>query len=175
VEHCDESGAALSVTTKRVFVIPLRQNGCPYSPCGKAESGIGPESQRFPGFRGPSEQLKKLFGGEHCDKTGAIHDTTRIGRVSQRPAMSLTLEQRTNIEGVPKAAELIEISGAHALEASDRAILNLLYQHAHDPSPLCGRRSIMGPTASVTACRGSSLSRSRSATETARQAAKGCS
>lgn len=46
--------------------------------------------------------------------------------------MSLTLEQRTNFEGVPKAAELIEITGAHALEASDRAILNLLYQHAHD-------------------------------------------
>jgi len=41
--------------------------------------------------------------------------------------MSLTLEQRTNLDGVPKAAELIEITGAHALEASDRAILNLLY------------------------------------------------
>src|SRR5271165_5622755 len=50
--------------------------------------------------------------------------------------MSLTLEQRTNIDGVPKAAELIEISGAHALEASDRAILNLLYQHAHDSGRL---------------------------------------
>jgi len=50
--------------------------------------------------------------------------------------MSLTLEQRTNINGVPKAAELIEIAGAHALEASDRAILNLLYQHAHDSGRL---------------------------------------
>jgi hypothetical protein len=50
--------------------------------------------------------------------------------------MSLTLEQRTNFEGVPKAAELIEITGAHALEASDRAILNLLYQHAHDSGRL---------------------------------------
>jgi len=50
--------------------------------------------------------------------------------------MSLTLEQRTNIDGVPKAAELIEIAGAHALEASDRAILNLLYQHAHDSGRL---------------------------------------
>lgn len=50
--------------------------------------------------------------------------------------MSLTLEQRTNNEGVPKAAELIEITGAHALEASDRAILNLLYQHAHDSGRL---------------------------------------
>jgi hypothetical protein len=50
--------------------------------------------------------------------------------------MSLTLEQRTNINGVPKAAELIEITGAHALEASDRVILNLLYQHAHDSGRL---------------------------------------
>jgi hypothetical protein len=50
--------------------------------------------------------------------------------------MSLTLEQRTNGSGVPKAAELIEITGAHALEASDRAILNLLYQHAHDSGRL---------------------------------------
>lgn len=50
--------------------------------------------------------------------------------------MGLTLDQRTNINGVPKAAELIEISGAHALEASDRAILNLLYQHAHDSGRL---------------------------------------
>jgi len=50
--------------------------------------------------------------------------------------MSLTLEQRTNLDGVPKAAELIEIAGAHALEASDRAILNLLYQHAHDSGRL---------------------------------------
>jgi hypothetical protein len=39
--------------------------------------------------------------------------------------MSLTLDQRTNINGVPKAAELIEISGGHALEASDRAIMNM--------------------------------------------------
>ena len=51
-------------------------------------------------------------------------------------AMSLTLEQRTNLDGIPKAAELIEITGAHALEASDRAILNLLYQHAHDSGRL---------------------------------------
>lgn len=50
--------------------------------------------------------------------------------------MSLTLEQRTNLDGVPKAAELIEISGGHALEASDRAIMNMLYQHAHDSGRL---------------------------------------
>ncbi len=40
--------------------------------------------------------------------------------------------QKTNGAGFPKPGELIEITGAHALEASDRAILNLLYQHAHD-------------------------------------------
>jgi hypothetical protein len=56
--------------------------------------------------------------------------------MSQYWGMSLTLGQRTNIDGVPKAAELIEITGAHALEASDRAILNLLYQHAHDSGRL---------------------------------------
>ncbi|MGB0065262.1 MAG: replication initiation protein [Terracidiphilus sp.] len=44
----------------------------------------------------------------------------------------LTVQQITNQSGFPKPAELIEISGAHALEASDRAIMNLLYQHAHD-------------------------------------------
>lgn len=43
-----------------------------------------------------------------------------------------TIEQRTNHTGFPKPGELIEITGAHALEASDRAILNVLYQHAHD-------------------------------------------
>jgi len=63
-------------------------------------------------------------------------DATRIGGVSQHRCMGLTLEQRTNINGMPKAAELIEITGAHALEASDRAILNLLYQHAHDSGRL---------------------------------------
>jgi hypothetical protein len=45
---------------------------------------------------------------------------------------NLTVFQRTNLKGFPKAGELIEITGAHELEASDRAILNLLYQHAHD-------------------------------------------
>ena len=50
----------------------------------------------------------------------------------KEPRVSLTTAQKTNLEGFPKAAELIEITGAHALEASDRAIMNLLYQHAHD-------------------------------------------
>jgi hypothetical protein len=40
--------------------------------------------------------------------------------------------QKTNGEGFPKAAEIIEISGAHELEAMDRAALNTLYQNAHD-------------------------------------------
>jgi hypothetical protein len=39
-----------------------------------------------------------------------------------------TVLQRTNVIGFPKAGELIEITGAHELEASDRAILNLLYR-----------------------------------------------
>jgi hypothetical protein len=51
---------------------------------------------------------------------------------------NLTLLQRTNLDGFPKPGELIEITGAHELEASDRAILNLLYQHAHDSGRLTG-------------------------------------
>src|SRR5271165_1696940 len=50
--------------------------------------------------------------------------------------MSLTVEQKTNYLGFPKPGELIEMTGTHALEASDRAILNLLYQHAHDSGRL---------------------------------------
>jgi len=50
--------------------------------------------------------------------------------------MSITLAQRTNHNGFPKAGELIEITGAHALGATDRAIVNLLYQHAHDTGRL---------------------------------------
>jgi hypothetical protein len=50
--------------------------------------------------------------------------------------MSLTVEQFTNVKGFPKAAELIEITGAHALEASDRAIFNQLLQIAHDSDKL---------------------------------------
>jgi len=50
--------------------------------------------------------------------------------------MSRTVEQKTNHFGFPKPGELIEMTGTHALEASDRAILNLLYQHAHDSGRL---------------------------------------
>jgi Initiator Replication protein len=53
----------------------------------------------------------------------------------------LTRLQLTNLDGFPKAAELIEITGAHELEASDRAILNLLYQHAHDSGRLTEDRA----------------------------------
>jgi Initiator Replication protein, WH1/Initiator Rep protein, WH2 len=49
---------------------------------------------------------------------------------------SLTTRQQTNYDGFPKAAELIEIEGAHALEASDRALMNSLLQHAHDSGRL---------------------------------------
>ncbi len=45
---------------------------------------------------------------------------------------SLTINQKTNYNGFPKAAELIEITGAHQLEASDRALQNVLLQVAHD-------------------------------------------
>ena len=45
---------------------------------------------------------------------------------------SLTIFQITNGNGFPKAGELIEIQGAHALEASDRAIFNHLLRHAHN-------------------------------------------
>jgi hypothetical protein len=50
--------------------------------------------------------------------------------------VSRTLAQKTNIDGFPKPGELIEITGAHALEASDRAVLNTLYQYAHDTGRL---------------------------------------
>ena len=50
--------------------------------------------------------------------------------------MSLTVGQFTNFEGFPKAAELIEIAGAHALEAADRANFNQLLQIAHDSARL---------------------------------------
>jgi hypothetical protein len=50
--------------------------------------------------------------------------------------MSKTLLQRTNSRGFPKAAELIEITEAYALEAIDRIILNLLYRNAHDSGRL---------------------------------------
>jgi len=42
------------------------------------------------------------------------------------------MQQITNAVGFPKPAELIEITGTSALEAQDRAIMNVLYQHAHD-------------------------------------------
>lgn len=50
--------------------------------------------------------------------------------------MSLTVKQFSNFSGFPRAAELIEITGAHALEASDRAIFNQLLQIAHDSERL---------------------------------------
>jgi len=46
--------------------------------------------------------------------------------------MSRTVSQRTNADGFPKAGELIEMVGLEDLEASQRAVSNLLYQYAHD-------------------------------------------
>jgi hypothetical protein len=54
--------------------------------------------------------------------------------------MSLTLSQITNGNGFPKAAELIEITGTHALEASDRAIFNHL---CRQPTTAAGSRNRM--------------------------------
>ena len=50
---------------------------------------------------------------------------------------NLTVLQLTqNLDGFPKAGELIEITGAHELEATDRALLNALFQHAHESGKL---------------------------------------
>ncbi len=49
---------------------------------------------------------------------------------------ALTILQQSNHDGFPKAAELIEIEGGHALEASDRALFNQLLQMAHDSGRL---------------------------------------
>lgn len=46
--------------------------------------------------------------------------------------VSRSVEQKTNMLGFPKPSEFIEMTGVHALEASDRAIFNVLYQLAHD-------------------------------------------
>jgi Initiator Rep protein, WH2/Initiator Replication protein, WH1 len=51
--------------------------------------------------------------------------------------MNRTNMQKTNADGFPKAAEVIEITGAHELEAMDRAAMNVLYQRAHDSGRLC--------------------------------------
>ena len=42
------------------------------------------------------------------------------------PRRGRTIEQRTNMDGFPKASELIEMSGLEDLEVSQRAISNLL-------------------------------------------------
>jgi hypothetical protein len=51
-------------------------------------------------------------------------------------ALSKTVEQKSNVFGFPKPGEFIEMTGTHMLEASDRAVFNLLYQHAHDSGRL---------------------------------------
>jgi Initiator Replication protein len=56
--------------------------------------------------------------------------------------MSRTIEQRTNLDGYPKAGEWIEMSGLDDLKASQRAISNLLYQHAHDSGHISERDAV---------------------------------
>jgi hypothetical protein len=46
--------------------------------------------------------------------------------------MSKTIAQITNLDGWPKARELVEFVGHHVLETNDRALLNTLYQISHD-------------------------------------------
>ena len=58
--------------------------------------------------------------------------------------VSRSVEQKTNALGFPKPSEFIEMTGVHALEASDRAIFNVLYQLAHDSG------NIMDPAAEWT-------------------------
>ncbi len=52
--------------------------------------------------------------------------------------MSSIMNQVTNAAGFPKPAELIEITGTAAFEAQGRAVMNILYQHAHDSGRLAG-------------------------------------
>ena len=49
---------------------------------------------------------------------------------------SRTFEQKTNFDGFPKPGEFIEMTGTHTLEASDRAIFNVLYKIAHESGRL---------------------------------------
>jgi hypothetical protein len=46
--------------------------------------------------------------------------------------VSKTIEQKSNARGFPKPGEMIDMTGTHALSACDRAIVNILYRHAHD-------------------------------------------
>jgi hypothetical protein len=50
--------------------------------------------------------------------------------------MSRTVAQKTNLNGFPKPGEMIGMTGTHALEACERAMINVLYQHAHDSGRL---------------------------------------
>jgi hypothetical protein len=54
---------------------------------------------------------------------------------------SKTINQKTSLAGWPKAREVIEITGHHDLEAADRALLNVLYQHAHDSGRMTDTRA----------------------------------
>ena len=128
-------GLIATNATKWVHHSIIRQNGC-------SEDMIKPQTAvkcRCCGGSG-SKPLRDATLAPEVNavlrQTGCRQETTRLSSGSHHEMMSLTLQQRTNFEGVPKAAELIEITGAHALEASDRAILNLLYQHAHDSGRL---------------------------------------
>lgn len=50
--------------------------------------------------------------------------------------MACTIDQKTNGDGFPKPREIIEITRTYELEAMDRALIDLLYRHAHDSGRL---------------------------------------
>ena len=78
----------------------------------------GPESRRATNDRCDLARLREL------DRSDEV--------VAGQGRMSRTLGQRTNGDGFPKAGEFIEMTGLEGLDAPQRAISNLLYQHAHD-------------------------------------------
>lgn len=61
-----------------------------------------------------------------------------------KPAPPRSALQKTNLDGFPKAGELIEITCTHELEAVDRAVLNILYQYAHDSGRLAQKDAEWG-------------------------------
>jgi hypothetical protein len=61
--------------------------------------------------------------------------------------MSRTSLQKTNGDGFPKAAEVIEITGAHELEAMDRAALNILLSIGTGTGPPIGMQKGPPPEA----------------------------
>lgn len=75
-----------------------------------------------------------LRENQHHFPMSVMHDKlTLTETVGNEVAMSQTIKQvSSEVTGWPKSRELIEFTGHHVLEAQDRALLNILYQIAHD-------------------------------------------